>query len=130
MRLRRALLVLSRARPGDPDDTTLLCDSCTNLRLQLHTEEQRLSRLARQARTAQLRKMPFAEYRMQSELQARRAATLARAGYRCQTCGEDDRRLDVDHNTYERYGDELVFDLVALCDRCHALFHEFVEDAL
>jgi hypothetical protein len=38
-------------------------------------------------------------------------------------------RLDVHHNTYERYGDESTFDLVVLCDRCHELFHGIVEDA-
>jgi hypothetical protein len=38
-------------------------------------------------------------------------------------------RLDVHHNTYERYGDESIFDLVALCDRCHELFHGVVADA-
>jgi 5-methylcytosine-specific restriction endonuclease McrA len=129
MRLKRATRAVSDARPGDPGDATLLCNSCTNLRLHVHSDEQRLRRLARQARTAQLRKMSFAEYRMQPEWQARRTATLARAGYRCQTCGEDDVRLDVHHNTYERYGDELVFDLVVLCDRCHELFHGIVEDA-
>jgi 5-methylcytosine-specific restriction endonuclease McrA len=129
MRLRRASRALSCARLGDPGDTTLLCDSCTNLRLQLHSEGQRLRRLARRARSAQLRKMPFAQYRMQPEWQARRTATLARAGYRCQACGDTNVRLDVHHNTYERYGDESIFDLVALCDRCHELFHGIVEDA-
>jgi hypothetical protein len=63
LRLRRALRAISCARAGDPGDVSLLCDSCTELRLQLHNEEQRLRRLAQQARTAQLRKMPFAEYR-------------------------------------------------------------------
>jgi 5-methylcytosine-specific restriction endonuclease McrA len=129
LRLRRALRAVSNARLGDPGDASLLCDSCTDLCLQVHSDEQRLRRLARQARTAQLRKMSFAEYRMQPEWQARRTATLARAGYRCQTCGEDDVRLAVHHNTYERYGDESTFDLVVLCDRCHELFHGIVEDA-
>jgi 5-methylcytosine-specific restriction endonuclease McrA len=129
LRLRRAARAVSDARPGDPGNAALLCDSCTDLRIRLYSDEQRLRRLARQARTAQLRKLPFAEYRMQPEWQARRTATLARAGYRCQACGEDDVRLDVHHNTYERYGDESTFDLVALCDRCHELFHGIVEDA-
>lgn len=70
MRLIRASRAISCARAGDPGDVTLLCDSCTELRLQLHNEEQRLRRLARQARTAQVRKMPFAEYRVQPEWQA------------------------------------------------------------
>jgi 5-methylcytosine-specific restriction endonuclease McrA len=129
LRLRRKLRDISEARPGHPGDPSLLCDSCTNLRLLLRSEEQRLSRLARQARTAQLRKMPYAEYRMQPEWQARRTATLARAGYRCQACGEGDKRLDVHHNTYDRYGDESAYDLVALCGVCHELFHGIVEDA-
>jgi 5-methylcytosine-specific restriction endonuclease McrA len=128
LRLRRALQAVSEARPGDSRDASLLCDSCTELRLLLRSDEQRLRRLARQARTAQLRKMSFAEYRVQPEWKTRRAATLARAGYRCQVCGEHDVRLDVHHNTYERYGDEVTFDLVVLCDRCHELFHGIVED--
>jgi hypothetical protein len=129
LRLRRAARAVSEARLGDPGEMTLLCDSCTDLRIQLQSEEQRLRRLARQARTAQLRKMPFAEYRLQPEWQIRRTATLARAGYRCQACGEGDVRLDVHHNTYERYGDEGPFDLVVLCGQCHGLFHGVAEDA-
>jgi hypothetical protein len=129
IRLRRALRAVSDARSGDPGHSTLLCDSCTDFRLQLHNEEQRLIRFAQQARIAQLRCMPFAEYRMRPEWQARRSATLARAGYRCQVCGERDVRLDVHHNTYERYGDESTFDLVVLCSGCHELFHGIVEDA-
>src|SRR5829696_8829041 len=129
MRLKRATRAASDARPGDPRDATLLCDACTHLRLQLHSEAQRLRRLARQARTAQRRKMPFAEYRVQPEWQARRTAALARAGYRCQLCAEHDTRLDVHHNTYERYGDEAPADLIVLCAPCHELFHRIAKDA-
>jgi 5-methylcytosine-specific restriction endonuclease McrA len=129
LRLRRASRALAEARSGDPGDMSLLCDPCTDLHLELHNEEQRLKRLARQARTAQLRKMPFAEYRLHPEWQAKRTATLTRAGYRCQVCKASDTRLDVHHNTYDRYGDESAFDLVALCGRCHERFHGIVEDA-
>jgi 5-methylcytosine-specific restriction endonuclease McrA len=129
LHLKRATRAASDARPGDPGDATLLCDSCTELRLQLLSEERRLRRLARQARAAQLRKMSFAEYRMQPEWQARRSAALARARYRCQVCAEHDDRLDVHHNSYERYGDEDPFDLVVLCAQCHKLFHGVVENA-
>ena len=129
MRLKRATRAAATARPGDPGDAILLCDYCTNLHLQLRADEQRLRRLACQARTAQLRKMPFREYRNQPEWQARRSAALARAGHRCQACGEKDVRLDVHHNSYQRYGHESPFDLVVLCDQCHALFHDLVEEA-
>jgi len=128
-RLKRELEALRSSSVGELVSTALLCDYCTELRLQIHNEEQRLRRLARQARTAQLRKMPFAEYRVQPEWQARRTATLARAGYRCQVCAEHDDRLDVHHNSYERYGDEDPFDLVVVCAQCHELFHGVVENA-
>jgi 5-methylcytosine-specific restriction endonuclease McrA len=140
VRDRRELMYLSRAakrlsgvRAGDLVDANLLsqllCEGCTQTRLELHNEEARLQRLARQARVAQLRKMPFTEYRKTPEWQARRAAALARAGFRCQTCGTRDARLDVHHNSYARYGNESVFDLVVLCDRCHGLFHGPLSDA-
>ena len=128
-RLRRASRALSYARPGDLEDTILLCNSCTNLQLQLHSEEQRLRRLARQARTAQLRTMPFAEYRMQPEWQVRRVQALTRARYRCQMCSSHDATLDVHHNSYQNYGDERPEDLVVLCRSCHQKFHGIVEDA-
>jgi len=128
-RLKRELEALRNCEVGEMVSTALLCGRCTEIRLQHHNEECRTSRLARQARAAQLRKMPFAEYRVQPEWQARRTATLARAGYHCQVCGEHDVRLDVHHNTYDRYGSESTFDLVALCGGCHELFHGIVKDA-
>ena len=128
LRLRRALRAISCARAGDPGDVSLLCDSCTELRLQLHNEEQRLRRLAQQARTAQLRKMPFAEYRKQPEWQVQRVQALTRARYRCQMCSSHDATLDVHHNSYQNYGDERPEDLVVLCRSCHQKSHGVMED--
>jgi hypothetical protein len=51
------------------------------------------------------------------------------SGYRCQACGERDARLDAHHNTYERYGDKSILDLVVLCHRCHEVFHSTLRDA-
>lgn len=127
--LKRALRLVCNSRVGDAVVSELLCQRCTRSQLQLLEEEERLSRLARQARTARLRKMPFNEYRFTPEWQARRAATLSRAGRRCQTCGEQDVRLDVHHNTYENYGDERSQDLTVLCGECHGMFHGRLEDA-
>ena len=129
LRLRRALRAAGGGRVGDPEDACLLCESCTEFRCRLNNEELRLGRLARGARASQLRKMPFAEYRMQPEWQARRSATLARAGHRCQACGTRGARLDVHHNTYENYGDERPRDLTVLCGNCHGLFHGRMRDA-
>jgi 5-methylcytosine-specific restriction endonuclease McrA len=129
LRLIRASRAISCARAGDPGDVSLLCDPCTELRLQLQGEEQRLRRLAQQARTAQLRRMPFVEYRNQPEWQQRRREALARARYRCQMDASHDAPLDVHHNTYQNYGDERLEDLVVLCRACHQKFHGVVEDA-
>jgi 5-methylcytosine-specific restriction endonuclease McrA len=129
MRLKSVTRAAATARPGDPGDATLLCDSCTDLRLQLHNEDQRLRRLARQARTAQLRRMPFAEYRTQPEWQVRRGQALTRARYRCQMCSSHDATLDVHHNCYHNYGDERPEDLVVLCRSCHQKFHGVEEHA-
>jgi 5-methylcytosine-specific restriction endonuclease McrA len=128
LRLRSALRAVSNARPGEPGDASLLCGSCTELRLRLHNEEQRLRRLASQARTAQLRKMPFAEYRKQPEWQVRRVQALTRARYRCQMCSSHHVTLDVHHRSYENYGDERPEDLVVLCRSCHEKFHGVVEN--
>jgi 5-methylcytosine-specific restriction endonuclease McrA len=129
MRLRSVTRAAATARPGDPGDAILFCDSCTDLHLQLRSDEQRLGRLARQARTVQLRTMPFAEYRNQPEWVQRRREALARAGYRCQMGASHDGPLDVHHNTYQNYGDERLGDLVVICRSCHQKFHGIVEDA-
>jgi 5-methylcytosine-specific restriction endonuclease McrA len=131
--LRWALKAICVCRVGDLVKADLLCmhlcERCTGAQMQAHNDECRMSRLAQQARVAQLKKMPLAEYRLTPEWQAKRTFALARAGYRCQICSAHDRRLDVHHNTYDRYGQESLFDLVVLCDRCHALFHGHLDDA-
>lgn len=52
-----------------------------------------------------------------------RPEALERAGYRCQLCGVMDKTLNVHHNSYERLGNELPWDLVVLCEDCHAKYH-------
>lgn len=130
LRLGHALYATaSSPRSGDLWNTDLLCDHCTEIRLRLHNEQLRDRTLTQQARICQLKKMPFAEYRLTPEWQCRRTQALSRAGYRCQTCGTRDTRLDVHHNTYENYGDEQPQDLMVLCESCHRLFHGRLQDA-
>jgi hypothetical protein len=70
-----------------------------------------------------LRGMPYKEYLLTPEWQARRTAALERALYRCQVCNRGRCELHVHHRTYERRGAELPSDLIVLCARHHALFH-------
>ena len=46
-----------------------------------------------------------------------------RANYRCMMCYEPGK-LSVHHRTYDRIGHELNTDLIVLCRKCHALFHD------
>jgi len=52
------------------------------------------------------------------EWKATRRAVLARAGGRCEHCGEAGP-LDVHHKDYHTLGHERLADLVALCPDCH-----------
>lgn len=133
---RRAFMSMSRehraicaARNGDLVIADSLCQGCFTLRLEHYADEKRVESLAQRARRAQLRKMSFEEYRLTPEWQTKRTQALSRAGYRCQTCGCRDTRLDVHHNSYKCYGDESICDLVVLCETCHELFHGVEEYA-
>jgi hypothetical protein len=51
-----------------------------------------------------------------------RAATIRRAGRRCERCGARGP-LDAHHLTYARLGRERPGDLLAVCERCHGVLH-------
>jgi 5-methylcytosine-specific restriction endonuclease McrA len=71
--------------------------------------------------------MPYKEYLKTPEWQATRKAAIKRAGYRCQLCNRTNVPLDVHHRTYERLGEELKDDVIALCNDDHAKFHGIME---
>ena len=64
------------------------------------------------------------DYMESEEWDEKRRETLRRAGYCCRHCGITGVPLDVHHETYERYGDEKLSDLTALCRDCHNEKHE------
>jgi 5-methylcytosine-specific restriction endonuclease McrA len=103
----------------------LLCDDngCSQEYRVSHEEEHRSAYLAQKARNNELNKMSHAEYLKTREWRVRRNRALIRAGNRCQVCGKANLQLDVHHNSYERYGEEQLSDLIALCRSCHRRFH-------
>jgi hypothetical protein len=106
----------------------MLCESCVQ-GLQHSCAEQHWAELSiRQVRIAELRKMPFEEYRLTPEWRARRNRVLLRAGNKCELCYASGL-IDVHHRTYERYGDELHNDLIALCRPCHQQHHGIPPEA-
>jgi hypothetical protein len=48
---------------------------------------------------------------------------LAAANLRCAHCRTTDASLDVHHKTYDRFGNERLDDLIALCRPCHDVVH-------
>lgn len=52
-----------------------------------------------------------------------RAQALERDGHKCQECGTEDD-LQVHHLAYGKAGDDLLDDLVTLCEDCHSQRHE------
>ncbi len=107
----------------------MLCDGCAQGFEHRRDEDRRFDLLARQARSSELRRMPFAEYRLTYEWRCRRSRVLLRAGNRCEMCHEHRGRLEVHHRTYARYGAEQLGDLIALCRPCHQRFHNILPDA-
>lgn len=56
------------------------------------------------------------------EWKRRRLAVMRRARNLCEGCGTN-RAVHVHHLTYERAGNEMLFDLVAVCVGCHQRLH-------
>jgi len=67
--------------------------------------------------------MDYASYLASPRWCEIRKEALARAGGRCQVCGNR-MSLEVHHNSYENLGEEEPEDLCVLCDECHELFSE------
>jgi 5-methylcytosine-specific restriction endonuclease McrA len=61
-------------------------------------------------------------YRRTPEWRARRQLVLLRAHGICEGC-RSAPATEVHHLYYDSLGEEFLFDLVAICEKCHARFH-------
>lgn len=64
----------------------------------------------------------YADYLASDEWSERRRRVMERARYLCEGCLSA-RAECVHHTTYAHVGDELMFELVALCNACHEKAH-------
>ena len=71
-------------------------------------------------------KVTYKEYLQGHHWQKIRKAALKRAGYRCQLCGNRES-LSVHHNNYESIGCERAKDVIAICQHCHKVHHNSME---
>lgn len=62
------------------------------------------------------------EYLKSALWRAKRQLVLERSGGRCEGC-RSARATQVHHLTYEHWQRELLWELVAVCDRCHEVAH-------
>lgn len=67
------------------------------------------------------------EYLRTPEWRKRRALVMARANGLCEGCREQPA-TQVHHLTYRHWKNELLWELVAVCDACHERAHEDRED--
>lgn len=91
-------------------------------RQQEHYDTQRASREQRQQDHDTEWWQRYNAYLLTPAWRAKRAAVLARANGTCEGCAQ---RLatQVHHTTYAHVGNELLFELVAVCDTCHHILH-------
>lgn len=68
----------------------------------------------------------YQQYLNSKEWALKKKEVLFRDDYCCQLCGEVEN-LNVHHLTYNRVGDEALFDLVTFCRSCHEIEHGKVD---
>jgi hypothetical protein len=78
----------------------------------------------REKRRAELqdKKADYRAYLTTPEWWEKRELVMKRAGRVCEGCLVN-RATEVHHTTYDHIKNELLFELVALCDECHAIAH-------
>lgn len=67
----------------------------------------------------------YQNYMLSPEWTAKREKVLIFWGHRCALCNSP-IKVEVHHRTYDRLGQELLTDLVPLCDECHGRHHDFM----
>jgi protein-arginine kinase activator protein McsA len=70
----------------------------------------------------EFRREEYQRYLLTPEWAQKRKAVLERERYVCQGCARG-RATEVHHLTYSNVGDELLFQLVAVCGPCHRKTH-------
>lgn len=91
------------------------------------SESRRAIALQRRDAEVERRREEYAAYLLTPQWRTKRQAVLERERYRCQGCMVG-RATEVHHTTYANVGDELLFQLVALCEPCHRKAHHSEED--
>lgn len=83
--------------------------------------------MTKQKKYNYLNSLPWPErcnvYSQSSEWNEKKKIALNLANNKCQLCSSEDV-LQVYHNTYDRFGNELLSDLIVLCSKCAKHHHK------
>jgi hypothetical protein len=90
--------------------------------LQVRFIEEQLAEDSRSAALAGDWESRYAAYRRTPRWQKKRSLVLRRANGICEGCAEAPAEV-IHHLSYDHMGDELLFELVALCHWCHERAH-------
>lgn len=125
------VVVNSRSKKAEMiRNKTNVCESCQQIRDNVKDTCAKKRYLLFEERENEIKKlklMPYREYLKTEHWMKKRLQTLKRYNFRCQMCNRKDK-LHVHHRTYERRGEELLTDLICLCDKCHAKFHDKIKE--
>jgi hypothetical protein len=106
------------------------CKGCLNgieadhrrQRQQVEWEHEQAVREAQRQRESERWWAQYNAYLESPQWRRRRELVLSRAGGVCEGCGER-RAVQVHHRTYEHVRNELLWELVAVCEDCHRRCH-------
>lgn len=115
-------LILERKGREPPLFDEALADRWQGEKEAIRGTEQQQREAEREAARAEWEQW-YAAYLTTPRWRAKRKAVMDRSGGRCEGCGKH-RATEVHHLTYANAGDELLFQLVALCEFCHQKAHD------
>ena len=104
-----------------PDFDTELRDSWWTGQRQEIVEKMEFAKAEAESRLTERRDF-YQKYLLSSEWQSKRRQVIARDGGLCQGC-RNAQIQEVHHLSYDHLGDELLFELIGLCSKCHRKTH-------
>jgi 5-methylcytosine-specific restriction endonuclease McrA len=101
----------------------LLCAGCLKRRDKDDKRQRRLDQRRYRLIINDHRKGSYEERRMKEEWGMLKKEVHSRDSHRCRICNREDLPLHLHHRTYVGYAQEMLEDLITLCEECHFLFH-------
>lgn len=71
----------------------------------------------------------YNQYLQSPAWREKRIKVLRRDNFTCLGCGKPQSATQVHHLTYDRAGQEMLFDLVSICETCHKAIHAAKEES-